>query len=104
MKADDFEKQPRGPYHFDFWLSKQPISTPMGDFIAELRELPNEELLQEANVLTAFVRVTSRKSGKKFTSITSGQQKIDSGSRVAVCQLDSIEKAFFRTSAADRSS
>jgi hypothetical protein len=56
MIADDFEKQPRGPYLFDFWLSKQPISTTMGDFIAELREPPDGELLEEVNVLTAFVQ------------------------------------------------
>lgn len=56
MLAIDFEKQPRGPYFFDFWLSKQPISTPMGDFIAELREPPDGESLEEINDLAGFVK------------------------------------------------
>jgi hypothetical protein len=56
MIADDFEKQPRGPYRFDYWLSKQPISTPMGDFIAEVREPPDGELLKQVNILAAFLQ------------------------------------------------
>src|SRR4051812_44164091 len=56
MTADDFEKQPRGPYSFDFWLSKRPVATPMGDFVAEFREPPDAGLLAEVNALSEFLR------------------------------------------------
>jgi hypothetical protein len=55
MTADDFEKQPRGPYRFDFWLSKRPVATLMGDFIAELREPPDAKLLAKANALADYL-------------------------------------------------
>ena len=51
----DFDKQPRGPYAFDFWLSKRTIPSPMGEFDAELREEPTEELVRHVNEMAAFV-------------------------------------------------
>lgn len=61
MTITDFEKQPRGPYLFDWWEAQQRIPTPLGPFLVEFQMLgdddtypPDEEMLGRANALVAY--------------------------------------------------
>lgn len=55
MNADDFVQQPRGNRPFDTWLSRQPIATPMGDFLVDLEEAPDATLLRQADALALYL-------------------------------------------------
>ena len=67
LNLSDFEKQPRGPYAFDFWIAKEPLSTPIGDFTVELQmgvgdtDPPDDEMLRRANALVALLPTDFRK-------------------------------------------
>jgi hypothetical protein len=61
ISVEDFEQQPRGPFLFNHWIAKQRVPTPLGDFSVEARtpmndpEPPDERMLQQVNMLAAFV-------------------------------------------------
>ena len=63
MNLSDFTKQPRGPFGFDIWTSKQTIPSPMGEFAVELQmgvgenAPPDSEMLRHADELVALFRV-----------------------------------------------
>jgi len=61
MTLADFEKQPRGPYLFDWWVAQQRIATPLGLFSVEFQisgdddtDPPDEEMLRRANGLVSY--------------------------------------------------
>ena len=61
MTIADFEKQPRGPYLFDWWVGQQRIATPLGLFSVELHILgdddtdpPDEEMLRRTAGLVSY--------------------------------------------------
>lgn len=62
----DFDKQPRGPYHFDRWLLSTKVETPIGDFDVELREPPDDAQIQ---VATQFVLVALGRSDEILDKI-----------------------------------
>ena len=53
--ADDFRKQPRGPYLFDRWLAVPPLESPLGQFNIVLRQTPDADLVAAANALAGFL-------------------------------------------------
>ncbi|MGB8010056.1 MAG: hypothetical protein WCF68_00465 [Terriglobales bacterium] len=61
MTIADFEKQPRGPYLFDWWVGRQRIATPLGLFSVEFHILgdddtdpPDEEMSRRAAGLVSY--------------------------------------------------
>ena len=61
MNIADFEKQPRGPYLFDWWAARQRIETPLGLFSVEFQMLgeddtnpPDDEMLRRASELVSY--------------------------------------------------
>jgi hypothetical protein len=61
MNIADFEKQPRGPYLFDWWVARQQIETPLGLFSVEFQMLgeddtnpPDDEMLKRASELVSY--------------------------------------------------
>ena len=61
MTIDDFERQPRGPYLFDWWVGRQRIATPLGLFSVEFQMLgdedtnpPDQEMLRRASELVSY--------------------------------------------------
>jgi hypothetical protein len=61
MNFIEFEKQPRGPYHFDRWSRKRPVLTPLGPFAVELQMLgdgdtnpPDNEMLRRGSELVTY--------------------------------------------------
>jgi hypothetical protein len=60
MTINDFERQPRGPYVFDWWVGRQRIATPLGLFSVEFQMLgdedtnpPDQEMLRRASELVS---------------------------------------------------
>jgi len=61
MTAAEFEKQPRGPYLFDYWRWHKTVPTPLGDFAVEFQMLgdddtnpPDDEMLRRASELVHY--------------------------------------------------
>ncbi len=61
MTIADFEKQPRGPYLFDWWVGRQRIATPLGLFSVEFHisgdgdtDPPDDEMLRRAAELLSY--------------------------------------------------
>jgi|SRR5579859_3652282 len=61
MTAADFEKQPREPYRFDWWVGNKRVQTPLGFFSVELHMLgdadtnpPDDEMLKHASELMRY--------------------------------------------------
>jgi hypothetical protein len=61
MTAADFQKQPRGPYAFDFWVCDRRVVTPLGLFTVEFQMLGDddtnpldEEMLRRASELVRY--------------------------------------------------
>jgi hypothetical protein len=57
----DFERQPRGPYLFDWWLARQRVPTPLGLFSVQFQMLgdddtnpPDDEMLRRAAELVRY--------------------------------------------------
>lgn len=61
MNAEDFEKQPREPYLFDWWVGREVVPTPLGPFKVELlvgvgeTNPPDDEMFRRASELMTFV-------------------------------------------------
>lgn len=58
VQLEDFQQQPRDGYSFDWWKSKEPVSTILGDLFVELNVLdrggtPDETMVQLANELAS---------------------------------------------------
>ena len=62
LTADNFERQPRGPYLFNFWHANQRVPTSFGEFIIEAHmpledtAPPDPEMVRQASSLAEFVR------------------------------------------------
>ena len=61
MIIADFEKQPRGPYLFDWWVGQKRIATPLGLFSVVFQMLgdddtdpPDGEMLRRATALVSY--------------------------------------------------
>jgi hypothetical protein len=60
MTLADFQKQPRGPYAFDYWVCDKRVETPLGLFTIEFQmgiadtNPPDEEMLRRASELVRY--------------------------------------------------
>lgn len=61
MTISEFQKQPRGPYSFDYWVWHKRVPSPLGDFSVEFQMLgdddtnpPDEEMLRRASELVRY--------------------------------------------------
>jgi hypothetical protein len=61
MTIADFDKQPRGPHLFDWWVGRQRIATPLGLFSVEFQMLDDDdtnpsddEMLRRASGLVTY--------------------------------------------------
>lgn len=62
LSISDFEKQPRGAYHFDRWVAQRQVPTPLGPFGILLYTLgdndsspPDDAMVARASELVQFV-------------------------------------------------
>jgi hypothetical protein len=61
ISTEDFEQQPRGPFLSNYWIAKQRVPTPLGDFSVEARtplndpQPPDERMLEQVNTVATFV-------------------------------------------------